>query len=151
MIFIEGCWYFAFATWMDDCAAKFETTFVSSEASLSSDSKFAMGLPESAFVLSAVLIGIAPRNGTFKDFAMSSAPPLPKISYSLPSSPMKYDMFSTMPSTGICSCSNIAMARVASSCATFWGVQTTTAPVSGSSCDIVSGTSPVPGGRSMMR
>ncbi len=38
-------------------------------------------------------------------------------------------------------------ARTASSCATFCGVQTITAPVSFSVCDIVSGTSPVPGGR----
>ena len=37
------------------------------------------------------------------------------------------------------------IARVASSNATSCGVQTTTAPVSGSACASVSGTSPVPG------
>ena len=43
------------------------------------------------------------------------------------------------------------IARFASSWATFWGVHTTTAPVSGSSWLMVSGTSPVPGGRSMIK
>ena len=50
-----------------------------------------------------------------------------------------------MPSTGTLSWRNIVIARVASSSATSWGVQTTTAPVSGSACASVSGTSPVPG------
>jgi hypothetical protein len=60
-------------------------------------------------------------------------------------------MFSTTPSTSTLSCWNIRTARTASSCATFCGVHTITAPASFSVCAIVSGTSPVPGGRSMIR
>ena len=43
------------------------------------------------------------------------------------------------------------IARVASSKATSCGVQTTTAPVSGSDWARVSGMSPVPGGKSITR
>ena len=46
---------------------------------------------------------------------------------------------------------NMAMAFTASNSATSCGVQTTTAPVSGSSCESVSAMSPVPGGMSMIR
>ncbi len=46
---------------------------------------------------------------------------------------------------------NMAMAFTASSSATSCGVQTTTAPVSGKSCESVSAMSPVPGGMSMIR
>ena len=86
---IEGCWNWPFATCMEAWAARFETTFCSSAASLSSPSKFAVGLPESAFSLRAVLMGTAPRKGVLVVLAIISAPPLPKMSYSLPSSPMK--------------------------------------------------------------
>jgi len=64
---------------------------------------------------------------------------------------MKPDMFSTMPSTGIFTVRNMAIAFTASSRATSCGVQTTTAPVSGKSCDSVREMSPVPGGRSIRR
>ena len=60
-------------------------------------------------------------------------------------------MFSIIPSIGTFSWRNIVMARVASSSATSCGVQTTTAPVSGRLWASVSGTSPVPGGRSITR
>ena len=52
---------------------------------------------------------------------------------------------------GIFTLRNIAIALTASSNATSCGVQTTTAPVSGKSCDNVSAMSPVPGGMSMIR
>ena len=60
-------------------------------------------------------------------------------------------MFSTMPNSGMLTFLNIAIAFVASSRATSCGVQTTTAPVSGSTCESASAMSPVPGGMSMMR
>ena len=60
-------------------------------------------------------------------------------------------MFSTMPRIGASSCWNIRTARTASSSATCCGVATITAPANGSSWHSVSGTSPVPGGRSTMR
>ena len=60
-------------------------------------------------------------------------------------------MFSTMPSTSICTLRNMVMAFVASSRATSCGVQTTTAPVTSSNCESEMATSPVPGGMSTTR
>jgi hypothetical protein len=56
-----------------------------------------------------------------------------------------------MPSNGTSTFSNIEQPRRTSFRATSCGVVTMTAPVSGTSCDSEICTSPVPGGRSMMR
>ena len=85
-------------------------------------------------------------------WAVRRAPPLPKMSYRFSvSGQTKKLMFSTIPSTGMFTLRNMAIALVASRRATSCGVQTTTAPVSGSTCESVSAMSPVPGGMSMMR
>ena len=60
-------------------------------------------------------------------------------------------MFSTMPRMSTFTCLNISMALRASCSATSLGVVTTTAPVTGTVCTSEITTSPVPGGRSMMR
>ena len=62
-------------------------------------------------------------------------------------------MFSTTPNTGtlICGWRNIARPFVASARATFCGVVTITAPVTGTLCTSVRWMSDVPGGRSMSR
>ncbi|MNH35458.1 hypothetical protein D3C79_961440 [compost metagenome] len=60
-------------------------------------------------------------------------------------------MFSTMPSTGTCTFSNITIPLAASSKAISCGVVTTSAPVTGMFCDSVSWISPVPGGISSTR
>lgn len=52
-------------------------------------SKFFGGLPLSMFWRKAVLMGMEPRKGRASRWAIFCAPPLPKMSYSLPSSPMK--------------------------------------------------------------
>ena len=57
-------------------------------------------------------------------------------------------MFSTMPSTGTLTRLNIAMPRRASIKARSCGVETITAPLSGTCCAMVSWASPVPGGMS---
>ena len=64
---------------------------------------------------------------------------------------MNWLMFSTMPSTGMCSLSNICLARTTSASATSCGVVTSTAPAARIYCETVSATSPVPGGRSITR
>ncbi len=64
---------------------------------------------------------------------------------------MKVDMFSTMPSTGTSTLRNIAMPRRASISARSCGVETITAPASGTAWAIVSCASPVPGGMSTTR
>jgi len=60
-------------------------------------------------------------------------------------------MFSTMPSTGTSTFSNIFKPRRASSSAISCGVVTMTAPETGIFCARVSWMSPVPGGRSTIR
>ncbi|MNN59312.1 hypothetical protein D3C81_1744210 [compost metagenome] len=60
-------------------------------------------------------------------------------------------MFSTIPSTGTSTFSNIFKALRASSVAMSCGVVTMTAPATGIFCDSVSWISPVPGGRSISR
>ncbi len=55
-------------------------------------------------------------------------------------------MFSTMPSTGTLTRRNMAMPRRASIKAKSCGVETITAPLSGTCCAMVSCASPVPGG-----
>ena len=55
-------------------------------------------------------------------------------------------MFSTMPSTGTLTRRNMAMPRRASIKARSCGVDTITAPLSGTCCAMVSCASPVPGG-----
>ncbi len=57
-------------------------------------------------------------------------------------------MFSTMPSTGTLTRLNMAMPRRASISARSCGVETITAPLSGTCCAMVSWASPVPGGMS---
>ena len=57
-------------------------------------------------------------------------------------------MFSTMPSTGTLTRRNMAMPRRASISARSCGVETMTAPLSGTCCAMVSCASPVPGGMS---
>ena len=57
-------------------------------------------------------------------------------------------MFSTMPSTGTLTRLNMAMPRRASINARSCGVETITAPLSGTCCAMVSCASPVPGGMS---
>jgi hypothetical protein len=57
-------------------------------------------------------------------------------------------MFSTMPSTGTLTFLNIATPRRASISARSCGVETITAPASGTCCAMVSCASPVPGGMS---
>ena len=61
---------------------------------------------------------------------------------------MNVDMFSTMPSTGTLTRRNMAMPRRASINARSCGVETMTAPRSGTCCAMVSCASPVPGGMS---
>ena len=95
------------------------------------------------------LIGTSPRNGTSSSSARRRAPPLPKIScLALHCVQTKWLMFSTIPSTLMFTFLNMAIALVASISATSCGVQTTTAPAKGSSCERVRTMSPVPGGRS---
>ncbi len=60
-------------------------------------------------------------------------------------------MFSTMPRIGTSTRLNIAMPLRASISAKSCGVETMTAPASGTLCEIVSWMSPVPGGMSMTR
>ena len=60
-------------------------------------------------------------------------------------------MFSTMPSTGTSTFSNILSALRASSSAMSCGVVTISAPETGTRWLSVSWMSPVPGGRSMIR
>ena len=60
-------------------------------------------------------------------------------------------MFSTMPSTGTSTLRNMLSALRASSSAMSCGVETITAPASGTRCAMVSWASPVPGGRSTTR
>ena len=57
-------------------------------------------------------------------------------------------MFSTIPNTGTSTLRNMLSALRASSRAMSWGVETITAPASGTRCAMVSCASPVPGGRS---
>ena len=57
-------------------------------------------------------------------------------------------MFSTMPSTGTSTLRNMAMPRRASISARSCGVETITAPASGTCWAMVSWASPVPGGMS---
>ena len=59
-------------------------------------------------------------------------------------------MFSTTPKIGTSTCWNMLMPRVTSSSAMSCGVETITAPVSGTRCAMVSCASPVPGGRSQI-
>ena len=96
--------------------------------------------------------GTSPRNGTSSSAAFARAPPWPKMSCRAPQSGhMKKLMFSTMPTTSMLTLRNMAMALAASNSATSCGVHTTTAPLSGSSCESDRATSPVPGGMSMIR
>ena len=60
-------------------------------------------------------------------------------------------MFSTMPTIGTPTFSNILRPLRASSSAMSCGVVTITAPVTGTFCDSVSWMSPVPGGMSTIR
>ena len=60
-------------------------------------------------------------------------------------------MFSTRPITSTFTWRNISIALRASCKLTSLGVETTTAPVSGTVCTSESTTSPVPGGRSTIR
>ena len=60
-------------------------------------------------------------------------------------------MFSTMPTIGTPTFSNILSPLRASSSAMSCGVVTITAPVTGTFCDSVSWMSPVPGGMSTIR
>jgi hypothetical protein len=60
----------------------------------------------------------------------------------------KITIFSTMPSTGTLTRLNMAMPRRASIRAKSCGVETITAPLSGTCCAMVSWASPVPGGMS---
>ena len=57
-------------------------------------------------------------------------------------------MFSTTPRSGTCTCLNMAMPRRASISARSCGVETITAPLSGTFWAMVSCVSPVPGGMS---
>ena len=93
--------------------------------------------------------GTSPRNGTPSRSASLRAPPWPKMSDRVPQcGQMKVDMFSTMPSTGTSTLRNMAMPRRASISARSCGVETITAPASGTAWAIVSCASPVPGGMS---
>ena len=95
--------------------------------------------------------GTAPRNGTPSRCASASAPPWPKMSERSPHlGQMNVLMFSTMPSTGTPTLRNMARPLRASISARSCGVETITAPDSGTCCAMVSCTSPVPGGMSMM-
>lgn len=97
--------------------------------------------------------GIAPRNGMLKSLAAFSPPPFLKRSILLPQcgqvNPL---MFSMIPSMGrfifLTKFIDFRTLTRAISC----GVVTMIAPVVlGMSCEMLSGSSPVPGGRSMMR
>ncbi len=82
-----------------------------------------------------------PRNGTPARAATRAPSPSPKTPH----------MFSTTPSTGTSSVPNICAAFPASAPASRCGCVTTTAPESSTDCARLSGTSPVPGGRSTKR
>ena len=97
-------------------------------------------------------MGTRPRKGTLSFAAACSAPPLEKISVSCwQFGQTKPLMFSTNPSTGMLTLSNMTLALMASESATSCGVVTTTAPLTETCCAMVSWMSPVPGGRSRMR
>ena len=84
--------------------------------------------------------------------AASLAPPLSKMGVSVPQcGQMKADMFSTRPRMGTATLSNMSLARMTSARATSCGVETSTTPAALTFCEMVSGMSPVPGGRSSTR
>ena len=96
--------------------------------------------------------GSEPRYGTAYFSAMRAPPPAPNTCSSWPQFEHTWvDMFSTRPSTGTSTFSNIFSALIASSSAMSCGVVTITAPATGTFCERVSWMSPVPGGRSMTR
>jgi hypothetical protein len=93
--------------------------------------------------------GNAPSTGTPWRADIRAAPPSPNRCSAWPQALQTWTaMFSTRPSTGIETFSNIFSALPASSVATSCGVVTTTAPATGIFCAMVSWMSPVPGGRS---
>ena len=83
---------------------------------------------------------------------MRRPPPSPKIASLCPQFGQQYSaMFSTMPSTGTPTFSNMVRPFLASISAMSCGVVTMTAPVMGTRCDMVRAMSPVPGGMSTSR
>ena len=80
--------------------------------------------------------------------AAARAPPWSKMGVSWRQwGQTKVDMFSTMPSTGMPTLSNMSLARMTSASAMSCGVDTSTTPAAFTFCARVSGTSPVPGGQ----
>src|SRR5690606_9038429 len=106
------------------------------------------GAPASSPVTTSSSNGTAPSSGTPACAASHSPPPRPNGYERRPHSHCAQLMFSTTPSTGTFSLTNISAAFAASSAARRWGVVTTTAPSTTTDCASESGTSPVPGGRS---
>ncbi len=97
-------------------------------------------------------IGISPRKRIPIFSAAVRTPPCAKMGVSFRQcGQTKEDMFSTIPRIGIDTLSNISFARMTSASATSCGVETSTTPAARTFCASVSGTSPVPGGRSRMR
>src|SRR5438094_913702 len=126
-------------------SATFCAIRVSAWASGRPGSAATTGRPSSLPTRIAGLMGTRPRNGTPSLAAACSAPPLEKMSVSWwqwgQTNPL---MFSTNPSTGMFTLSNIVFALMASARATSCGVVTTTAPLTLTCCAMVSWMSPVP-------
>ena len=96
--------------------------------------------------------GSEPSTSTPKSAAIFCAPPWPKMCSAWPHRLQTWiAMFSTRPTIGTPTFSNILKPLRASISAMSCGVVTITAPVTGTCCDSVSATSPVPGGMSTIR
>jgi hypothetical protein len=111
-----------------------------------------VGAPESACSRMLMSSGREPSNSTPYCSAIRWPPPAPKICSTWPQLEQVCNaMFSTMPSTGTSTFSNIRSALRASSSAMSCGVVTITAADTGTRWARVSWMSPVPGGRSMTK
>mmetsp|Transcript_12601 Transcript_12601/g.20036 ORF Transcript_12601/g.20036 Transcript_12601/m.20036 type:complete len:259 (+) Transcript_12601:508-1284(+) len=108
-----------------------------------------IGAPPSAATRMSSASGISAKSGTPSFSASAATPPCPKMCSSWPHLEQIWVlMFSTIPTIGVPSFSNMLMPLRASSSAMSCGVETTKAPVSSAFCARVICTSPVPGGRS---
>ena len=111
-----------------------------------------MGIPLSPAAMTPCSIGTLPRNLTFMSLAVFSPPPDLKMSTVCPqwgqTNPL---MFSMMPRTGIWPSWQKLRDFRTSARATFWGVVTMMASASLMVWTTVRGSSPVPGGQSMIR
>jgi len=98
-------------------------------------------------------MGISPSNGMSKSIDAFLPPPVLKISIDLPQcGHLKPLIFSIIPITGIFIFFTKLIDFLTLTSATSCGVVTTTAPsLSGINCAILNGSSPVPGGKSIIK